>query len=64
MSMVTLRWNHPSSRPRSPDGALTALAYPFRLGTEDPVAALEPGLDADRRRRLLRDNARAFLGLS
>jgi len=39
--------------------------YPFRLGTEDPVAALEPAeLDADLRRRLLRDNALAFLGLS
>ena len=39
--------------------------YPFRLGTEDPVAALEPaGLDADLRRRLLRDNALAFLGLA
>jgi aminocarboxymuconate-semialdehyde decarboxylase len=39
--------------------------YPFRLGTDDPVAALEPaGLDADLRRRLLRDNALAFLGIS
>ncbi len=38
--------------------------YPFRMGTEDPVAGLEPaGLDADLRRRLLSDNARAFLGL-
>jgi aminocarboxymuconate-semialdehyde decarboxylase len=38
--------------------------YPFRMGTEDPVAALEPaGLDADFRRGLLSDNARAFLGL-
>jgi aminocarboxymuconate-semialdehyde decarboxylase len=39
--------------------------YPFRLGTEDPVAALEPaGLDPDLRRLLLRDNALAFLGLA
>ena len=39
--------------------------YPFRLGTEDPVAALGPaGLDPDLRRRLLVDNARAFLGLT
>jgi aminocarboxymuconate-semialdehyde decarboxylase len=38
--------------------------YPFRLGTEDPIAALAPaGLDAQARRRLLRDNALAFLGL-
>ena len=38
--------------------------YPFRLGTEDPIAALEPvGLDAQTRRRLLLDNAVAFLGL-
>src|SRR5712692_10152866 len=38
--------------------------YPFRLGTEDPIAALEPAaLDAQTRRRLLRDNALAFLGL-
>ena len=38
--------------------------YPFRLGTEDPIAALEPaGLDAETRRRLLHDNALAFLGL-
>ena len=38
--------------------------YPFRMGTEDPVAALEPvALDAEVRRRLLVDNARAFLGL-
>jgi aminocarboxymuconate-semialdehyde decarboxylase len=38
--------------------------YPFRLGTEDPIAALEPaGLDAKTRRRLLHDNALAFLGL-
>ena len=37
--------------------------YPFRLGTEDPIAALEPaGLDADLRRRLLSENALAFLG--
>lgn len=37
--------------------------YPFRMGTEDPVAALEPaGLDTDLRRRLLGDNALAFLG--
>ena len=37
--------------------------YPFRLGTEDPIAALEPaGLDAELRRRLLTDNALAFLG--
>ena len=39
--------------------------YPFRLGTEDPVAALEPaGLDPELRRRLLVDNALAFLGLA
>ena len=39
--------------------------YPFRLGTEDPVAALEPaGLDPDLCRRLLVDNALAFLGLT
>jgi aminocarboxymuconate-semialdehyde decarboxylase len=39
--------------------------YPFRLGTEDPVAALEPaGLDPDLRRRLLVDNALAFLGIA
>jgi aminocarboxymuconate-semialdehyde decarboxylase len=38
--------------------------YPFRLGTEDPIAFLESaGLDATTRRRLLRDNAAAFLGL-
>jgi aminocarboxymuconate-semialdehyde decarboxylase len=38
--------------------------YPFRMGTEDPVAALEPaGLDAELRRRLLSQNALAFLGL-
>jgi aminocarboxymuconate-semialdehyde decarboxylase len=38
--------------------------YPFRLGTEDPIAALAPlGLDATARRRVLHDNARAFLGL-
>jgi aminocarboxymuconate-semialdehyde decarboxylase len=38
--------------------------YPFRLGTEDPIAALEPsGLDAQTRRRLLHDNALAFLGM-
>jgi aminocarboxymuconate-semialdehyde decarboxylase len=38
--------------------------YPFRLGTEDPIAALEPaGLDPDLRRRVLHDNALAFLGL-
>jgi aminocarboxymuconate-semialdehyde decarboxylase len=38
--------------------------YPFRLGTEDPIAALGPmNLDAGVRRRLLRDNAAAFLGM-
>jgi aminocarboxymuconate-semialdehyde decarboxylase len=38
--------------------------YPFRLGTEDPIAALEPmSLDPDLRRQILRDNALAFLGL-
>ncbi|HEV8440052.1 MAG TPA: amidohydrolase family protein [Methylomirabilota bacterium] len=38
--------------------------YPFRLGTEDPVAALTPAaLDAGLRRRLLADNALSFLGL-
>jgi len=37
--------------------------YPFRLGTEDPIAALEPaGLDPPLRERLLRDNALEFLG--
>jgi aminocarboxymuconate-semialdehyde decarboxylase len=39
--------------------------YPFALGTEDPIAALEPaGLTPEIKRRLTRDNAREFLGLS
>lgn len=38
--------------------------YPFKLGVDDPVAALEPlALDPATRRRLLADNAREFLGL-
>jgi aminocarboxymuconate-semialdehyde decarboxylase len=38
--------------------------YPFKLGTDDPIAALQPaGLSLDLRRRLLGDNALAFLGL-
>ena len=38
--------------------------YPFRLGVDDPVGALEPlGLDAATRRRLTTDNAREFLAL-
>lgn len=37
--------------------------YPFRLGTDDPVAALEPAhLAAAVWRRLLHDNALGFLG--
>jgi aminocarboxymuconate-semialdehyde decarboxylase len=47
-----------------PERVVLGSDYPFRLGTEDPIAALEPaGLDGDLRRRLLRDNALAFLGL-
>jgi aminocarboxymuconate-semialdehyde decarboxylase len=39
--------------------------YPFRLGAEDPIAALEPvALPPDVHRRVLRDNALAFLGLA
>ena len=39
--------------------------YPFALGTEDPVAALEPAsLPPSLERLLIRDNALAFLGLS
>jgi aminocarboxymuconate-semialdehyde decarboxylase len=39
--------------------------YPFALGTEDPRAALAAaGLSPDLERRLIRDNALAFLGLS
>jgi len=45
-----------------PDRVVLGSDYPFRLGTEDPVAALEPaGLDPALRRRLQRDNALAFL---
>jgi aminocarboxymuconate-semialdehyde decarboxylase len=47
-----------------PDRVVLGSDYPFRLGTEDPIAALEPsGFGHDVRRRLLRDNAQAFLGL-
>jgi aminocarboxymuconate-semialdehyde decarboxylase len=39
--------------------------YPFRMGTRDPVAALEPlELGAATRERLLNQNAKAFLGIS
>jgi aminocarboxymuconate-semialdehyde decarboxylase len=39
--------------------------YPFKLGTEDPIAALEPAdLSPDLQRRLVGDNALAFLGLA
>lgn len=39
--------------------------YPFKMGVGDPVGALDPlGLDAATRRRLTRDNAREFLGLT
>jgi aminocarboxymuconate-semialdehyde decarboxylase len=39
--------------------------YPFKMGVDDPVGALDPlGLDAATRQRLTRDNAREFLGLT
>jgi aminocarboxymuconate-semialdehyde decarboxylase len=45
-----------------PERVVLGSDYPFRLGTEDPVAALEPArLDPGLRRRLLRDNALTFL---
>jgi aminocarboxymuconate-semialdehyde decarboxylase len=48
-----------------PERVVLGSDYPFRLGTEDPVAALEPaGLDPALRRRLLSDNAREFLSPS
>jgi aminocarboxymuconate-semialdehyde decarboxylase len=38
--------------------------YPFRLGSDDPVGALQPlGFDTRTRARITRDNARDFLGL-
>ena len=47
-----------------PERVVLGSDYPFKMGVDDPVAALEPlHLDAAVRRRLLVDNAREFLGL-
>jgi aminocarboxymuconate-semialdehyde decarboxylase len=47
-----------------PDRVVLGSDYPFRLGTDDPIAALDGAtFDASTRQRLLRDNALAFLGL-
>jgi aminocarboxymuconate-semialdehyde decarboxylase len=47
-----------------PERIVLGSDYPFKMGTDDPIAALGPlGLDAATRRRLLADNARQFLAL-
>lgn len=47
-----------------PERVVVGSDYPFRLGTDDPLAGLEPlALDAGVRGRITRDNAREFLGL-
>jgi len=46
------------------DHVMLGSDYPFKMGVDDPVSALEAlGLDAATRRRLTRDNAREFLAL-
>jgi aminocarboxymuconate-semialdehyde decarboxylase len=48
-----------------PERVVLGSDYPFALGSEDPRAALAAaGLPPDLERRLIRDNALAFLGLS
>jgi aminocarboxymuconate-semialdehyde decarboxylase len=47
-----------------PERIVLGSDYPFRMGVDDPVGALEPlRLDGKVRQRLLVDNAREFLGL-
>jgi aminocarboxymuconate-semialdehyde decarboxylase len=47
-----------------PERIVLGSDYPFKMGVDDPVGALEPlGLDAKVRQRLLVDNAREFLAL-
>jgi aminocarboxymuconate-semialdehyde decarboxylase len=47
-----------------PERIVVGSDYPFKMGVDDPVGALDPlGLDAATRRRLTVDNAREFLAL-
>jgi aminocarboxymuconate-semialdehyde decarboxylase len=47
-----------------PDRVVLGSDYPFRMGYDDPVAALdEAKLDPTTRTRILTTNAEAFLGL-
>jgi aminocarboxymuconate-semialdehyde decarboxylase len=47
-----------------PERIVLGSDYPFKMGVDDPVGALDPlRLDAATRRRLTRDNAREFLRL-
>lgn len=47
-----------------PERIVLGSDYPFKMGVDDPVAALDPlGLDAATRRRLTADNARELLAL-
>jgi aminocarboxymuconate-semialdehyde decarboxylase len=47
-----------------PERIVLGSDYPFKMGVDDPVAALDGvTLDAATRQRLLADNAREFLGL-
>ena len=47
-----------------PERIVLGSDYPFKMGVDDPVAALDPlGLDAATRRRLTSDNVREFLAL-
>jgi len=47
-----------------PERIVLGSDYPFKMGVDDPIGALDAlGLDAPTRRRLTVDNAREFLAL-